>query len=339
MSDENIQKNNIILYPSDEGAAIVEVLYKDETMWLTQKTMAKLFDVNRPAITKHLRNIFDEGELDEDSVCSKMEHTARDGKTYKTNFYDLDAIIAVGYRVNSKKATEFRIWATKTLKEYITKGFVLDDDLLKNGTRFGIDYFEELLERIREIRASERRFYQKITDIYALSFDYNKDAEITKEFFSSVQNKFHYAITNFTAPELLVTRIDSDKPHMGLTNWKDSPDGKITLKDVTIAKNVLTEKEINRLNRLVEMFLNRAEFLATEGKPMSMTDWAKELDDFLNYNNLDILEGKGTISRKDANEKVKIEYEKFRPIQDKNYISDFDKSVKKVLGKKRNKNT
>lgn len=221
MEEGNNQKTNIVLYSGDEGAATVEVLIRDETMWLTQKTMAQLFNVEVPAIAKHLKNIFSEGELEETSTISKMEIVQKEGNrnvVREVNYYNIDAIIAVGYRVNSKQATHFRIWATKTLKEYITKGFVLDDELLKNGTRFGIDYFEELLERIREIRASERRFYQKITDIYALSYDYNRDAEITREFFQSVQNKFHYAITKHTAPELIANRVDSRKPHMGLTS-------------------------------------------------------------------------------------------------------------------------
>lgn len=226
--DQKLEKNNIILYKGDEGAATIEVLLKDDTMWSTQKTIASLFGVDRSVITKHLKNIFLEGELYEKSVSAKFAHTAGDGKTYQTKYYDLDAIIAVGYRVNSKKATNFRIWATETLKEYITKGFVLDEELLKNGTRFGKDYFNELLEKIREIRASERRFYQKITDIYAqCSFDYNKDAEITRTFYATVQNKLHWAITHHTAAEIISERADSTKNNMGLTNWKNVPEGKI----------------------------------------------------------------------------------------------------------------
>ena len=329
------QKDNIILYKGKDGAATVEVLFKDETMWLTQKTIAQLFNVNVRTINEHLINIFESEELDEFSTIRNFRIVQREGNrnvTRNVNFYNLDAIIAVGYRVNSKEATQFRIWATNTLKEYIIKGFVLDDELLKNGTRFGKDYFDELLERIREIRASERRFYQKITDIYAAcSYDYDKDAKITHEFFAMVQNKLHYAITHLTAPELIANRVDSTKPNMGLMNWKASPGGKITFKDVTSAKNLLNGDELDRLNRIVEMYLNHAEFQAKEQRPMSMVDWAKELDDFLNFNKLDILEGKGKVSRKDANKLAKKEFEKFRPIQDKEYISDFDKKIKKYL--------
>jgi hypothetical protein len=237
-SGDNIIKDIIILYTGDEGAATIEVIFKDETMWSTQKTMASLFDIDRTVITKHLKNIFSEGELDENSVCANFAHTAGDGKRYQTKYYDLDVIIAVGYRVNSKKATQFRIWATETLKEYITKGFVLDDELLKNGTRFGKDYFDELLERIKEIRASERRFYQKITDIYAeCSYDYKSDAKITRTFYATVQNKLHWAITKHTAPEIIVLRADSRKENMGLTSWKNAPEGKISKRDIQVAKN------------------------------------------------------------------------------------------------------
>lgn len=335
--NQRLQRQAIVLYQTKDGAKSVDVIFGDETFWLNQKDMAKLFDADRTVITKHLKNIFLDGELDENSVCAKIAHTASDGKKYNTKFYNLDAIIAVGYRVNSKQATQFRIWATNTLKEYIIKGFVLDDELLKNGTRFGKDYFDELLERIREIRVSERRFYEKITDIYAqCSYDYDKGAEITKEFFAMVQNKLHYAITQLIAPELIAERVDSKKPHMGLKNWKSSPEGKITLKDVKTAKNLLTQKELDKLNRIVEMYLNHAEFQAKEHRPMSMADWAKELDDFLNFNKLEILEGKGKISRKDADKIVKNEYEKFRPIQDKNYISDFNKEIKRIYSKKNN---
>jgi hypothetical protein len=339
--DQKLEKNNIILYKGDEGAATIEVLLKDDTMWSTQKTMAELFDVNVPAISKHLKNIFSEGELVENSVVSILENTARDGKTYQTKYYDLDAIIAVGYRVNSKKATNFRIWATETLKEYITKGFVLDDDLLKNGTRFGKDYFDELLEKIREIRASERRFYQKITDIYAqCSFDYNKDAEITRTFYATVKNKLHWAITHHTAAEIISERADSTKKNMGLTTWKNAPEGKILKTDTDVAKNYLSPEEIKELNRIVNMYLDYAENQAERHKLMSMEDWASRLDAFLKFNEYDILQNPGKVSHTVAKEIANKEFEKYRKIQDKDYISDFDKEVaKKYLDKKGNGNT
>jgi hypothetical protein len=340
--DQELEKNNIILYKGDEGAETIEVLLKDDTMWSTQKTMAELFDVKVPAISKHLKNIFTEGELVENSVVSILENTASDGKTYQTKYYDLDAIIAVGYRVNSKKATNFRIWATETLKEYITKGFILDDDLLKNGTRFGKDYFDELLEKIREIRASERRFYQKITDIYAqCSFDYNKDAEITRTFYATVQNKLHWAITHHTAAEIISERADSTKKNMGLTTWKNAPEGKILKSDTGVAKNYLREKEIRELNRIVNMYLDYAENQATRHKLMSMEDWVSRLDAFLKFNEYDILENPGKVSQIVAKEIASKEFEKYRKIQDNDYISDFDKELtRKYLDKNRNgKNT
>lgn len=339
--DQKLEKNNIILYKGDEGAATIEVLLKDDTMWSTQKTMAELFDVKVPAISKHLKNIFSEGELVEKSVVSILENTANDGKTYQTKYYDLDAIIAVGYRVNSKKATNFRIWATETLKEYITKGFVLDDELLKNGTRFGKDYFDELLEKVREIRASERRFYQKITDIYAqCSFDYNKDAEITRTFYATVQNKLHWAITHHTAAEIISERADSTKKNMGLTTWKNAPEGKILKSDTDVAKNYLSTEEISELNRIVNMYLDYAENQAERHKLMSMEDWSSRLDAFLKFNEYDILENPGKVSQAVAKEIANKEFEKYRKIQDKDYISDFDKEVaKKYLDKKGNGNT
>nr|WP_319372354.1 virulence RhuM family protein [uncultured Methanobacterium sp.] len=339
--DQKLEKNNIILYKGDEGAATIEVLLEDDTLWSTQKTIASLFGVDRSVITKHLKNIFLEGELYEKSVSAKFAHTASDGKTYQTKYYDLDAIIAVGYRVNSKKATNFRIWATETLKEYITKGFVLDEELLKNGTRFGKDYFDELLEKIREIRASERRFYQKITDIYAqCSFDYNKDAEITRTFYATVQNKLHWAITHHTAAEIISERSDSTKKNMGLTNWKNAPEGKILKTDTGVAKNYLSQEEILELNRIVNMYLDYAENQAERHKLMSMEDWASRLDAFLKFNEYDILENPGKVSHAVAKEIACKEFEKYRKIQDKDYISDFDKEVtKKYLDKKGNENT
>jgi len=266
--------NELILYASPEGRIRIEVLVHDETVWLTQKRLSELFGVDRSVITKHLKNIFEEQELDKDSVSAKFAHTAEDGKTYQTQFYNLDAIISVGYRVNSYQATQFRIWATRTLKEYITKGFVMDDERLKQGgTLFGKDYFDELLERIREIRASERRFYQKITDIYAqCSIDYDSKAPITQNFYATVQNKLHWAITGHTAAEIIAERADAKKPHMGLTTWKNAPESKILKTDVSIAKNYLNEKELKELNRIVTMYLDYAELQAERQNPMRMAD-------------------------------------------------------------------
>lgn len=255
-----LNQTNFLLYTGDDGKVNVEVFLQDETVWLTQKAMAELFGVQIPAINKHLKNIFEDGELVENSVISILETTANDGKKYKTQFYNLDAIISVGYRVNSYQATQFRIWATKTLKEFIIKGFVLDDERLKQGNRvFGKDYFDELLERIREIRASERRFYQKITDIYALSADYDKNAPITKEFFAAVQNKLHWAITGKTASEIIYDSADATKIYMGLTNWKHAPDGKILKSDIAVAKNYLGEAHIKELNQIISAYLDLAE--------------------------------------------------------------------------------
>jgi hypothetical protein len=306
--------------------------------------MAELFDVNVPAITKHLKNIFSEGELNETSTISKMEIVQKEGNrtiSREMNFYNLDAIIAVGYRVNSKKATNFRIWATETLKEYITKGYVLDDELLKNGTRFGRDYFDELLEKIREIRASERRFYQKITDLYAeCSYDYNENAEITKKFYATVQNKLHWAITHHTAAEIIFKRADSTKKNMGLTNWKNAPEGKILKSDIDVAKNYLSQEEISELNRIVNMYLDYAENQAKKGRVMSMEDWASRLDAFLKFNEYDILENPGKVSHAVSKEIANKEFEKYRKIQDRDYISDFDKDVaRKYLDKTENGNT
>lgn len=342
--DQKLEKNNIILYKGDEGAATIEVLLKDDTMWSTQKTMAELFDVTAPTINEHLKNIFQTGELNEMSTIRNFLIVQKEGNrevTRKINFYNLDAIIAVGYRVNSKQATQFRIWATNVLNELITKGFVLDDDLLKNGTRFGKDYFDELLEKIREIRASERRFYQKITDIYAqCSFDYNKDAEITRTFYATVQNKLHWAITHHTAAEIISERADSTLKNMGLTTWKNAPEGKILKTDIGVAKNYLSEKEILELNRIVNMYLDYAENQAERHKLMSMEDWASRLDAFLKFNEYDILQNPGKVSPAVDKEIASKEFEKYRKIQDIDYISDFDKEVaKKYLDKKGNGNT
>lgn len=326
------KESEIIFYKGDDGNVKVEVHYQDETFWMTQKRLAELFGVQRPAITKHLKNIFESGELREESVSSILEHTAEDGKNYKTTFYNLDAIIAVGYRVNSLKATKFRVWATKILKEFIVKGFVLDDERLKQGKNFGKDYFDELLERIREIRASERRFYQKITDIYALSIDYDKDDKITKDFFATVQNKLHWAITGKTAAEIIYTSADTKKLYMGLTNWKHAPDGKILKSDVSIAKNHLNKQHIKELNRIVSAYLDLAENRAERQIPTRMEDWTKFLHKFLELSDYPILKDKGKVTALEAKIKAEQEYKKYRKIQDKNYISDFDIEIKRITG-------
>jgi len=333
MSKDEIakQQSDFLLYTSNEGNVNIEVFLQDETIWLTQKAISELYGVQRPAITKHLKNIFDSGELQEDSVSSILEHTASDGKRYKTKFYNLDAIISVGYRVNSYQATQFRIWATRTLKEYIIKGFVLDDERLKQGNRvFGKDYFEELLERIREIRASERRFYQKITDIYALSADYDKNAPGTKDFFASVQNKLHWAITGKTAAEIVYDSADSTTIHMGLTNWKQAPDGKIMKSDISIAKNYLGKTHIKELNQIVSAYLDLAENRAQRQILMKMQDWGQFLHGFLELSSYPILQDKGKVTALEAKLKAEQEYEEYRVIQDENYISDFDKEVWRI---------
>ena len=329
-----IQTNNIVFYQTENADVVVNVVYKDETFWLSQKAMAALFDVNTQAITKHLSNIYEEQELVKDSTCSILEQVQREGKRNvkrSVEFYNLDAIIAVGYRVNSKKATKFRQWATKTLREYITKGFILNEKLLKNGKQFGQDYFDELLEKIREIRASERRAYQKITDIFEqCSCDYDKDSETTKNFYAFVQNKLHFAVSGNTAAEIVYNRADSQKEHMGLTSWKNSPNGKIYKSDVTIAKNYLNEKEISRLNRLVTMFIDYAELQAEDGNLMKMQDCVDAVNMFLQSNRQKVLESKGKISHEQAIEKAHHEYEIFRVIQDREYISEFDRQTKRI---------
>lgn len=324
--------SDFILYTSADGEVRVDVLVNNETVWLTQKAIANLFYVDRTVITKHLKNIFDSAELEENSVCAKIAHTAEDGKSYQTKFYNLDVIISVGYRVNSKQATQFRIWATKTLKEFIIKGFTLDDKRLKQGGQvFGKDYFEELLERIREIRASERRFYQKITDIFSqCSVDYDAKSELTANFYKTVQNKLHWAITGNTAAEIIDKRADVAKPNMGLTTWKNSPDGKILKSDTEIAKNYLSEKEIRELNRLVELYLNFAELQAERNIPTKMKEWVEILDSFLKLNRYELLNNSGSISHNQAISKAENEYQKFRIIQDQKFISDFDKEIKNL---------
>lgn len=328
-------EGKIVLYQTDDGKVTVNVRFEDETFWMTQKVIAELFDVQVPAITKHLKNIFDEGELERDSTVSKKEIVQTEGSrevTRSVEFYNLDAIIAVGYRVNSKKATRFRQWATKTLKEYIQKGFVLNDEMLKNGRPFGRDYFDELLERIREIRASERRAYQKIADIFEqCSYDYDKNSELTREFYAFVQNKLHFAITGKTAAELIAERVSLDHSTMGLTTWKAAPDGKIIKRDVSVAKNYLNEKELSRLNRIVTMFIDYAELMAEDEVLMSMADWLRETDTFLTNNRRKVLEGKGRVSHEDAVRKAECVYEQFRVRQDAEYISEFDREMAKYL--------
>lgn len=330
--EQKPRQGEILLYDNGGEKAFVSVVFRDETFWLTQKAMAELFDCSTDNISLHLKHIFAEEELDRDAVTEKFSATAADGKTYQMQFYNLDAIIAVGYRVNSKKATRFRQWATKTLKEYITKGFVLNDDMLKNGKPFGRDYFDELLERIREIRASERRAYQKIADVFEqCSYDYDKNSETTKAFYAFVQNKLHFAVTGKTAAELIVERATLDSPTMGLTTWKGAPDGKILKSDTLVAKNYLNEKELSRLNRLVTMFIDYAELMAEDEQPMSMQDWLQETDRFLTNNRRNVLEGKGHISRAAAEKKVGGIYAEFRKKQDADYVSEFDRAMERYL--------
>ena len=325
--------DEILLYKTDNAEVKVEILLQNENLWLTQAQMAELFDVQKAAISKHLKNIFAEGELDEKVVVSKMETTTPHGamvgkeQTRLTNIYNLDAIIAVGYRINSKKATMFRIWATQVLKEYIIKGFAMNDERLKNPVNFfGKDYFEEQLERIREIRASERRFYQKITDIYArCSADYSPDSQITKDFFATVQNKLHYAVTHQTAAEIIYSRADSKKLNMGLTTWKNAPDGDIRKPDVSVAKNYLSQEEIKDLNEIVTMYLDYAERQAKRGQVMYMKDWVEKLNAFLKFNEEDVLQDKGKVTHEIAKAFAEGEYDKFRVIRDATYKSDFDK--------------
>jgi hypothetical protein len=341
MAENKNNSSDIILYSSPEGNVKVEVMYSGETFWLTQKRMAELFGVEVPAVSKHLANIFESGELVQESTVSILEIVQQEGSrnvTRKMEFYNLDAIIAVGYRVNSRQATQFRIWATKTLREFIIKGFVLDDERLKQGKRFGKDYFDELLERIREIRASERRFYQKITDIYEqCSIDYNMDAEITQTFFKTVQNKLHWAITGKTAAQIIAERAKASEPNMGLQTWKNAPKGKILKTDVSIAKNYLIEKEIKELERVVTMYLDYAENRAARQIPMKMADWVQKIDAFLQFNEYKILKDAGKVSHEIAKKLAEKEYEKFRVIQDKTFESDFDKEVKKITPPKKKK--
>jgi hypothetical protein len=329
--------NEILLYTTPNGNIKIEIYLHNETIWLTQQKIADLFGVQRPAITKHLKNIFQSGELQETAVSSILEHTALDGKTYSTQFYNLDAIISVGYRVNSTQATQFRIWATERLKEYIIKGFTMDDERLKNPNNiFGKDYFEEQLARIRDIRSSERRFYQKITDIYSqCSADYSIDSEITKIFFATVQNKLHWAITGKTAAEIIYTRANSNQNNMGLTTWKNAPKGKIRKTDIGIAKNYLDEKEMDGLNRIVSMYLDYAENQARKGVMMYMKDWVSKLDTFLQFNEEAVLHDAGKVSHEVALVLAEKEYEKYTIAQDRIFESDFDEAIKKLAHKRK----
>ena len=324
---ENAITGNVIVYQAENESVSTNVLFKDETFWMTQKDMAKLFDVNIPAISKHLKNIFESGELVISAVISKMETTAEDGKIYQTNFYNLDAIIAVGYRVNSKKATQFRIWATGVLREYIIKGFALDDVMLKNGRSFGQDYFKELLRRVRSIRASERRIYQQVTDIFAAcAIDYDAQSPITREFFGTIQNKFHYAIIGQTAAEIIHSHADATKDHMGLTTWESGPEGRIYKKDVIVAKNYLSVEEIEQLERTISSFFDYIERIIERRETFTMKAFIESVDKFLDFNEYQILRNKGLISMTQAQKKAVSEYEVFNTQQ--KVISDFDRFVK-----------
>ncbi|MCD6533790.1 MAG: virulence RhuM family protein [Deltaproteobacteria bacterium] len=324
--------SNFVIFQTETGKVNIDVFFCDETLWLTQKKMAELFEKGRSTVTEHLKNIFTSGELDENSVCRDFRHTAEDGKNYHTKYYNLRAIVAVGYRVNSHRATEFRKWATDILHEYIIKGFAMDDERLKQIKHFGHDYFDEMLERIREIRLSERRFYQKITDIYTLSADYDKKAPTSKDFFATAQNKMHWAITGKTAAEIIYSEVDAAKIYMGLKTWKYAPDGKILKSDTTVAKNYLSEQHIKELERIVSAYLDLAENRASRGIVMNMVDWVVFLDKFLTISDYPILLNKGKVSALEAKLKTEIEYEKYRVIQDKNYLSDFDREIEKIEG-------
>lgn len=319
---------DFLVFTKQNSQDSIEVRVQDENVWLTQDGIAKLFDKGRSTITEHLTEIFASNELTEDSVCRKFRLTASDGKTYNTKFYNLDAIISVGYCVNSLRATQFRQWATKVLRTFAIQGYVLDKSRLENGQIFDEEYFEHLLEEIREIRMSERKFYQKITDIYTTSVDYSKDAKTTKDFFANVQNKLHWAIHKHTAAELIVERADAQKSHMGLTNWRKAPNGKIEKSDVSIAKNYLSKEELEKLERFVTMYLDYAEFQAKKRIPMTMEDWATRLNKFLNFNEMEILQDKGQVSAEIAKSFAESEFEKYRIIQDRLFESDFDLFLK-----------
>lgn len=322
-----------LMFQVESQADGVEVFYRDEMLWLTQKSMATLFDVGIPAISKHLKNIFEEGELLEESVISKMETTASDGKNYQTRFYNLDAVISVGYRVNSTRATQFRQWATAVLRQFAIRGYVLDKKRMENGSFLSEDYFEHLLAEIREIRLSERRMYQKVTDLYATAVDYNKDAPTTRRFFAKVQNKLHFAIHGHTAAELIVERANAEKEHMGLTTWENAPNGKIVKTDVSIAKNYLKGDELESLGRIVNAFLDLAENRAKRHIPMTMEDWARYIDRFLMMDERNLLQDNGQVSAEEAKNFAESEFEKYRIVQDRLFMSDFDKELEGLLDK------
>lgn len=328
------ESNDIIIYTGPEGATKVEVIYQDETLWITQRRMSMLFGVEVQTVNYHLKEIFESEELAVAATIRKIRIVQKEGGREvqrEIDHYSLDAAIAVGYRVNSYQATRFRQWSTRVLKEFITKGFVLDDERLKQGRNWGKDYFEELLERIREIRASERRFYQKITDIFAqCSVDYDKHSPISQEFYATVQNKLHWAITGRTAAELVKERADCNQPHMGLRTWRNAPDGKVSKSDVAVAKNYYDEDELRHLNRVVSMYLDFAENQAERKQPMTMTDWAKRLDAFLEFNDYDILKNAGKVSAEVAAALAEAEFQKFRIVQDRAFESDFDRQIKKL---------
>ncbi len=339
MNDKIIgNEKNILFYNDEEGNVKIEVLLENEDVWLNTEALATLFSVKRPAITKHINNIYNDGELEENSTCSKMEHMGNAGKqTYNTKYYNLDMIISIGFRVNSKKAIKFRTWANKIIKDYMVQGFALNDERFMKARKSDQEYFKRLLERIKLIRTSERMFYQKITDIFAeCSIDYDKNSDIAQTFYKTIQNKFHFAITGQTAAEIVYNRADAGKDNMGLTNWENSPDGKILKSDVVIAKNYLNEKEIKNLNNLVNLFLDIAENNAERNIPMYMNDWKNEVENALKVFHYEVLEGRGKISHKQAVSKAEREYEKYKVIQDKNYISDFDKLLNetKEIGNK-----
>ena len=319
-----------LIFTRQAGEAGIEVRVADETVWLTQKLISVLFDKGRSTITEHLTNIFETGELAERAVCRDFRHTADDGKDYTTRFYNLDAIIAVGFRVNSARAIQFRQWATGILRDFALRGYVLDKERLKNGVFLSQEYYENLLAEIREIRASERRFYQKITDIYATAMDYSPEAETTQTFFATVQNKLHFAIHGHTAAELIVHRADSKKERMGLTTWRNAPHGKILKPDVVVAKNYLTQKELKSLDRFVTMYLDYAESQAERAIPMTMQDWAGKLDAFLQFNERDLLDHPGKVTAEIAKAFAESEFEKYRIVQDRLFESDFDRAIKQL---------
>lgn len=341
MKEKRLQIRNstaeFLIFTGQSGDKSIEARYEDETIWLTQKLMAELFDVAIPTINEHLKNVFSSKEVDEKSAIRKFLITAADGKKYQTNFYNLGTIISVGYRVNSLRATQFRQWATRVLKDFAIKGYVLDKKRLENGAFLGEDYYERVLEEIREIRLSERRFYQKITDIYSTSMDYNPQSSLTQEFFAKVQNKLHFAVHGHTAAELIVKRADSRKKHMGLTSWEKVTDGKILKTDVSVAKNYLNKDEIEALGRIVNAYLDLAEDRAHRRIPMTMEDWSKRLDMFLEVADRDILKDSGKITAQIAKSHAESEFEKYRIVQDRLFESDFDKEVKKITYKGRKK--